>query len=132
MFEEAPRRPCMELLVYLSPLWILFEVAQLLVAERLLGVKQIARGDDPRDRGPGETVAFFWTAGIVLYWGWMILMLFPRAGRIQVACMLLVSLVGYALRRNSRLKWILVILTLEGAVRIGMLISILGAAWRRL
>ncbi len=30
------------------------------------------------------------------------------------------------------LKWILVILTLEGAVRVGMLVSVIGAAWHRL
>jgi hypothetical protein len=46
--------------------------------------------------------------------------------------MLVVSLAGYSLRRNSGLKWILVILTIEGAIRIGMIISMLGSAWRSL
>jgi len=120
------------ILLYLSPLFLVFEAWQLVIAERHLGIKQIERGVDPRDRGPGELLSFVWGAGIVLYWIWMILMLLPKDGRIQVACMLIVSLGGYSLRRNSSLKWILVILTVEGAIRIGMIISLIGAAWRAL
>ncbi len=120
------------LLLYLAPLFLLFEVWQLVIAERHLGIKQIEHGVDPRDRGPGELISFIWGAGIVVYWIWMILMLIPENGRIQVACMLIVSLAGYSLRRNSSLKWILVILTIEGAIRIGMIISLIGAAWRAL
>jgi hypothetical protein len=102
------------------------------MAERHLGIKQIERGIDPRERGPGEFLSFAWGAGIVLYWIWMILMLIPKDGRIQVVCMLVVSLSGYSLRRNSALKWILAILTVEGAIRIGMIISLIGGAWRSL
>jgi hypothetical protein len=120
------------LLLYLAPLCLLFEVWQLVIAERHLGIKQIERGVDPRDHGPGELLSFIWGTGIVTYWIWMILMLIPKDGRIQVVSMLIVSLVGYSLRRNSGLKWILVVLTIEGAVRIGMIISLVGAAWRSL
>jgi hypothetical protein len=120
------------ILLYLSPLCLAFEVWQLLVAERLLGLKQIEKGIDPREDKPGELLSFFWGSGIVLYWVWMILMLIPDFGRAQVVCMLVVSLAGYSLRRNSGLKWILVILTIEGAIRIGMIISMLGSAWRSL
>lgn len=126
------RLQTMDLLLYLSPLWIVFEAWQLFVAERYLGIKQIEQGVDPRSRGPREPVAFTWSAGIFLYWSWMILMLIPESARIQIVCMLGVSLLGYSLRRNSPLKWILVILTLEGAVRIGMIVSILGEAWSKL
>lgn len=122
----------MDLLLYLSPLWMVFEAWQLFVAERYLGIKQIEQGVDPRSRGPCESVAFTWSAGIFLYWAWMILMLIPESARIQIVCMLGVSLLGYSLRRNSPLKWILVVLTLEGAIRIGMIISILGEVWRNL
>lgn len=120
------------LLLYLAPLCLAFEAWQLVIAERHLGIKQIERGVDPRDRGPGELLSFVWGSGIVLYWVWMILMLIPKVGRVQVVCMLVVSLAGYSLRRNSGIKWILVILTIEGAVRIGMTISLIGAAWRSL
>ena len=120
------------LLLYLAPLCLLFEVWQLVIAERHIGIKQIERGVDPRDKGPGELLSVLWGSGIVLYWVWMILMLVPKTGRIQIVCMLIVSLAGYSLRRNSGLKWILVILTVEGAVRIGMIVSLLGSAWRSL
>lgn len=122
----------MSLLLYLAPLFFAFECWQLVIAERHLGIKHIASGVDPRETGPGEALSFLWSAGLIAYWLWMLLMLIPRDGRPQIGCMLIVSLIGYALRRNSPLKWILVILTLEGAIRIGMLISLLGAAWHSL
>lgn len=119
-------------LVFLAPVFLLLEAWQLVMSERLLGVKQIAAGGDPRTRGPSERVAAAWTIGLIFYWAWMGAMLVPNFGRAQVVCLLLVSFVGYALRRNCALKWVLVILTLEGAVRMGMLVSLLGTAWRRL
>lgn len=119
-------------LLYLSPICLLFEMWQLVIAERHLGIKQIERGVDPRERAPGELLSFCWGAGIVFYWIWMILMLLPEPGRTQAACMLIVSLAGYSLRRNSALRWILVILTIEGAIRIGMIISLIAGAWRAL
>ena len=122
----------MDILLYLAPLWIVFEAWQLFIAERYLGIKQIEKGVDPRSRGPGETTAFAWSSGIAAYWIWMVLVLIPESGRIQVLCMLGVSLLGYSLRRNSTLKWILVILTLEGAIRIGMIISLMEGLWQKL
>ena len=119
-------------LLYLAPLFFVFEGWQLVIAERHLGIKHIEANVDPRDHGPGEAAAFVWSTGIIAYWIWMLLMLLPREGRPQIVCMLVVSLLGYALRRNFPLKWILVILTLEGAIRIGMIISLLGAAWHSL
>jgi hypothetical protein len=122
----------MDLLLYLSPLFLLFEAWQLVIAERYLGIKQIEQGIDPRTRGPSEPTAFIWSMGILLYWVWMILLLIPESGRAQTVCMLAVSLLGYSLRRNASLKWILVILTVEGAIRIGMIISLLDGAWKKL
>ena len=46
--------------------------------------------------------------------------------------MLGISLLGYSFRRNSGLKWILVILTLEGAIRIGMMVSLMEGIWQKL
>jgi hypothetical protein len=119
-------------LLYLAPLCLLFEVWQLVIAERHIGIKHIESGIDPRDHSPGELLSFIWGFGIVFYWIWMILMLIPDQGRPQVVAMLVVSLGGYSLRRNSGLKWILVILTVEGAIRMGMLVSLCAAAWRAL
>ncbi len=121
MSEIAANTPY---LAWLAPLFLMGEGVQLVLSERLLGVKQIALGGDPRERGPSATRAALWTIGLVLYWGWMGAMLVPNFARAQVICLLVVSFIGYALRRNCGLKWVLVILTLEGAVRIGMLLSL--------
>lgn len=119
-------------LIYLTPLWFVLEIAHLVLSERYLGVKQIERGIDPRTTGPSEPVAFLWTCGIVAYWLWLVGMLFQPVGRLQVAAMLLFTLIGYGLRRVVGLKWVLVVLTFEGAIRIGMLISLAAFAWRRM
>lgn len=124
--------PVLPLLVYLTPFFLVFEAVQLVVAERYLGVKQIERGTDPRSLGPSEPIAAGWTLALLLYWAWMGAMLVPGFGRAQVVCLLAVSFSGYALRRNCDLKWVLVVLTVEGAIRIGMLVSLIAMAWRRL
>jgi hypothetical protein len=119
-------------LVLLAPLFIIFEIWQLVISERYLGIKQIARGADPRTLGLSELTAFFWSAGIMIYWLWMFAMLLPPFGRTYAAALVAITLIGFALRRNCSIKWVLVILTFEGAVRIGMLGSLCIIAWRKL
>src|SRR5437764_251231 len=102
---------------FLAPLWLLFEFGQLVIAERYLGIKYIVGGIDPRHTGPSERLSFSWTACIVLSWTWMTLMLYHEIGRLQIIAMLAVTAIGFTIRRNCGLKWILVVLTLEGAVR---------------
>jgi hypothetical protein len=119
-------------LILLAPVFLAFEVWQLVISERYLGIKQIARNGDPRALGLAEVTAFFWTAAIVAYWLWMLGLLFTPFTRIHGLGLLAVSITGYSLRRNSGIKWVLVILTFEGAVRVGLLVSLLAMAWRRL
>jgi hypothetical protein len=119
-------------LLFLTPIWFLLEIAQLIVSERFLGVKQIEAGTDPRLHAPREPLAFAWSAAILLFWLWLVAMLFQPIGRAQIAAMIVITLVGYAIRRNCGLKWVLVVLTFEGAVRIGMLLSIAALAWRKI
>jgi hypothetical protein len=119
-------------LLFLAPLWLLFEVGQLVIAERYLGIKYIVGGLDPRRAGPSERLSFSWTACIVLYWTWLALMIYQPVGRLQVVAMIAITTVGFMVRRNCGIKWILVILTFEGALRIGMLLSLCVAVWRRL
>ena len=107
----------MPIVILLAPLFVLFELWQLVLGERYLGVKQISRGVDPRALGLGEATAFGWSTMLVLYWIWMLL--------------LLVSMFGFSLRRGCPLKRVLVILTFEGAIRIGLLVSLAAMAWRR-
>lgn len=119
-------------LVAFAPLFLIFEIWQLVLSERYLGIKQIARGADPRTLGLGEPVAFVWSVSLLGYWAWMALLLTAQFGRIHGLGLLIVTLIGYSLRRGSPLKWILVILTFEGAIRIGLLLSLSVMAWRRL
>jgi hypothetical protein len=119
-------------LVLLAPLFLIFEIWQLVISERYLGIKQIARGVDPRSLGLREVTAFFWSMGLAFYWLWMLAMLLPPFGRAYATALVATTIVGFALRRNCSIKWVLVILTFEGAVRIGMLGTLCALAWRRL
>jgi hypothetical protein len=119
-------------IAFAAPLFFIFEILQLIAAERLVGVKQIERGTDPRHEGPREPLAAGWTLMLVAYWLWMGMMLVPGFGRAHILVLIGVSLIGYTLRRNAGLKWLLVILTFEGAIRIGMLLALMGRMWRTL
>lgn len=118
-------------LILLAPLWLVFEVAQLVLSERYLGIKQISRGADPRSLGLGELTAFCWSLALFAYWLWMLVLLVTPLGRAHALGLLVVSAAGFSIRRGSRMKWTLVILTFEGAVRVGFLISLCAMVWRR-
>jgi hypothetical protein len=115
-----------------APLFVIFELWQLVLCERYLGMKQIARGADPRTLGLSEITAFFWSTLLIVYWFWMLLLLFAPYGRTHGGALLLVWMIGFSLRRGARFKWVLVILTFEGAIRIPILLSLCAIAWRRL
>lgn len=117
-------------LLLLAPMFLVFEIWQLVLSERYLGVKRIAAGGDPRETGPSEPVAAVWTGFLLGYGLWMVLLLGLHPGRTQAICLLVVTLVGYIVRRGCRLRHVLVVLTLEGAIRVGMLISLIAIAWR--
>jgi hypothetical protein len=53
-----------------APLFVIFELWQLVLSERYLGMKQIARGADPRTLGLSEITAFFWSTLLIVYWFW--------------------------------------------------------------
>jgi hypothetical protein len=118
-------------LMLLAPFFLAFEVWQLVISERYLGIKQIALGTDPRELGLHEATAFFWSTGLMFYWIWMLALFLSPLGRAQAACLVATTVIGLSLRRNCSIKWVLVILTIEGAVRIGMLGSLCILAWRR-
>ena len=119
-------------LILFAPLFLAFEVWQLVLSERYLGIKQIARGADPRSLGLGELTAFGWSITLIAYWLWMLLLLTQSLGRVHAISLLTISMLGFSLRRGSPLKWVLVILTFEGAIRVGLLFSLCAMAWRRL
>jgi len=102
------------------------------MSERYLGIKQIARQGDPRLLGMHEVTAFCWSASIVIYVLWMASLFTLPFTRVHGLGLMAILAIGYQLRRNTTLKWILVILTFEGAIRVGLLISLVAVAWRRL
>jgi len=119
-------------LLFLAPLFLVFEIGQLVLCERYMGVKRIAAGVEPRRLPMNEGLALGWIAVLVVYWVWTGMILALPFARPAALCIFGVSLVSYALRRNSPLKWALVILTFEGAIRVGMLVSLCGSLGYRL
>ncbi|NBX60470.1 MAG: hypothetical protein EBT62_08415 [Opitutaceae bacterium] len=119
-------------LVLLAPIFLGFELWQLFLSERYLGIKQIRVNADPRELPMANWTATLWAAGLIGYFLWMPTLLLHSVGRAQGIILLIVTGLGYALRSTCGLKWILVILTFEGAIRIGMLLSLLGMSWRQL
>jgi len=115
-----------------APLFILFEIWQLVICERYLGIKQIARGGDPREMGPSEAVSFLWTGGIAAYAAWALLLLADQPARLHAILLIAVTSLAYPIRRNCGLKRILIVLTFEGAVRINILFTLSVSAWRHL
>jgi hypothetical protein len=116
----------------LAPVFLIFELWQLVMGERYLGIKQIRVNADPRELPMSERVAAAWSLSLLLYLPWMFTLLLHPVGRAQGLVLLIVTGLGYGLRSTCGLKWVLVILTFEGSIRIGMLVSLLGMSWRRL
>ena len=116
----------------LAPVFLVFEFWQLVISERYMGIKQIRVNADPRELPMSGRVAAVWSLGLLLYLPWMVTLLLHPVGRAQGVVLLLVTATGYGLRSTCGLKRVLVVLTLEGSIRIGMLISLLYMSWRRL
>ena len=114
----------------IAPLFLVFELWQLFMSERYLGIKQIARAADPREMGPGEADSFLWVSGIILYAFWAVALLAAPHARAEALGLLAATAIGYTVRRNCGLKWVLVTLSFEGAVRIGLVSTIAVEAWR--
>lgn len=119
-------------LALLAPLFFAFELWQLFFGERYLGIRRIRANVDPRTLPMSNRVAAFWAVGLIVYLIWMATLLLHPVGRAQGAVLLATTAVGYALRVATPLKWTLVILTFEGSVRIGMLLSLSVMTWRAL
>ncbi len=115
----------------LAPLFFAFECWQFYVGERYLGIKQIRVNADPRELPMPTWMAALWSSGLIAYGLWMFTLLVHPASRIQGVILLITTFLGYLLRSATSLKWTLVILTFEGAIRIGMLISLIGMTWRQ-
>lgn len=116
----------------LAPLFLALEVWQLVLSERYMGVKQIRVNADPRTLPMAGWMSALWAGGLLVYYSWMFTLLLHPVGRAQGAVLIAITALGYALRSTCGLKWVLVVLTFEGAIRIGMLISLFATTWRRM
>lgn len=119
-------------LALLAPLFFAFELWQLFLGERYLGIRRIRANVDPRELPMAQPVAILWAGGLIVYFFWMASLLVHPIGRAQGTVLLATTAIGYALRSTTPLKWTLVILTFEGSVRIGMLLSLAITTWRAL
>ncbi|MEM9226548.1 MAG: hypothetical protein AAGA45_01135 [Verrucomicrobiota bacterium] len=114
-------------LIYLAPLFIGFELVQLLAAERFIGIKQVRTGIHPLERSQRlpEWMSAIWLLGRLATWAFMIALLFDVQSAIQGFIMISVTLVAIVMRRSLGLKWALVIMTVEGAIRIGLMVNLI-------
>lgn len=115
------------LFAILAPVFILFDMLQLLLAERYIGIKQIRAGKHPSalDKTGPTWLAAIWLAGVSLYLVYMLAMLMEPSSALQGLIMLAVTLIGFSLRRTLGLKFALVILTIEAATRMGLLVNLM-------
>lgn len=120
------------LIALLSPLFLIFEIWQLVMAERYVGIKQIARGANPREMGPSELISAVWSLNIIIYGLWMVALLLSPQTRIYGIILIAVTAIGYSFRRNCGIKFILVILTFEGAIRVAALAPLAVASWMKI
>lgn len=116
----------------LAPLFLAFELWQLFMSERYMGIKQIRVNADPRELPMTERLAAGWSVTLLVYFAWMFTLLLHPVGRAQGVVLLGVTAAGYTLRGTGGLKWVLVILTFEGSIRVGMLLSLFVMTWRQL
>ena len=114
-------------LLLLAPVFILFEMAQLVMAERYIGVRQIKNGQHPLDINPvgPPLIPQIWIAMLVAYWFYMVALVFVPGAGFQAFIILMTTLVGTSLRRSLGMRWALVVMTFEGAIRMGLLTNIL-------
>ncbi len=115
----------------LAPLFLAFELWQLFLSERYMGIKQIRVNANPRELPMAGWLAATWAGGLVVYYLWMVSLLLHPLGRAQGIVLLAVTAAGYAIRSACGLNWVLVVLTFEGSIRVGMLLSLLFMTWRQ-
>jgi len=117
----------MSLIAGLAPVFVVFEVAQLVVAHRYIGPAQIQAKLHPLDAPvtPPFWLSVGWMTGLwadYAYQAMLFLMLFGFV-RLLALLMIVLSVAGFMTRRHCGLKWGLVVMTFEGALRIGIMLG---------
>jgi len=118
--------------------FMVFEVTQLVFAQRFIGIVQIRQNlhplDTPTPISLGYCVA--WIICLLLDYTFQFGLLLgpmnhasvdrPYYIRLAGILMLIISAIGFALRRACGVKWGLVVLTMEGASRAGFFAFVFG------
>ena len=115
----------METLALLAFLFLAFELTQVVVLERYIGIRTLRQDLDPRDLPVPSWAALTWIVLTKLYLIWMVLLAFEPSLLLPALVMIGVTLAGLIARRSYGLRGALVILTFETALRVGMLLVIL-------
>ncbi len=116
------------MLALLAPLFIFFELTQLIVAERYIGLRQIRANRHPLDEnpgGPGKLLTGAWLACLILSWVYYLSLLVLPETRLNGLIILGMTAFGTLARRAMSIKWTLVLMTIEGATRIGLLAHVI-------
>ena len=117
----------MKFIAWLAPFFILFEVAQLFVAHRYIGPDQIRARIHPLDLAklPPFWLSMTWMFCLGADYLYQLLLLFePNLIRVAALLLIFISVVGFMLRRVCGLKWGMVVMTIEGAIRVGFLVFV--------
>lgn len=104
-----------------------FDLLQLVVMERYIGPRVIRKGQHPVTlrEPPTHWLSVGLLAGNVTMLGFNLLLLTHPDTAFQGLIVIFISSAGFSLRRVVGLKWGLVMMTLEGALRIGMMLNLL-------
>lgn len=111
----------------LALVFVIFEVAQLVIAHRYIGPAQIRRRLHPLEapETPPWLLSVGWMSALWADYAFQVALFFTSLYIVQLTALLMlgVSLTGFILRRSCGLKWGLVVMTFEGALRVGCLMA---------
>jgi hypothetical protein len=122
----------MKITGWIALIFMVFEVAQLVLALRFIGIEQIRRNQHPLDAPSPHSFWFSatWVTAILADYAFqatLLLMPLPlleprewvRYIKAAAFLMIFASFVGFVVRRRCGVKWGLVVMTFEGALRLG-------------
>lgn len=114
----------MHALATLAFFFLLFEIVQIVVLERYIGIRSIRGELDPREMPFPAWAGVLWLVLTKVYLLWTIVLLFEPPLRLAATLILAATGLGLILRRLGGMPWALVVFTFETAVRFGMLLAI--------
>jgi len=123
---------------WLALLFASFEIVQLILAQRYIGIEQIRRNQHPVDLAvpPSLKLSLPWLYLLMLSYLFQVSLLFlpmaeiapytvyPYRIRMAAFLMIFVGLIGFSLRRVCGIRWGLVVMTFEGAMRAGFMLFV--------